>query len=786
MKTLFIIFMLLRISTYNILAQNEVTGKVLDKETKEPLVGVSIYSIDHTIGTTTDNTGVFTLISEKALDTIAVSLIGYTTQKIPLVAGKSLTIELSPDVLSMEEVIITADRETSLRSQSPIAISKLSPKLIDETKASFAFEIVSKAPGVIMQSYNNEQHGMAIRQPMGSSAYYLYMEDGVPIRPLGVFNHNAILEINQFAISSIEVVKGPVSSIYGPEAVGGAINFITQRPTVVPTAKVGVQFDNWGFRRVQFGTGATFKKFGFYIGGLSSKQTNSWMTSSDYDKTTVNARLEYSFTSNTRLIGTFVFGKYFSQTGGSVDSIAFFSREYVSASDFTYRKSDVIRSRLTLEHDWKSGVRSFITLFQRNNKLGQNPSYQIRWNPTPSATNDPTKARGEINSNNFESYGIVVQHSHPFKFLDSRVIAGAVYDYSPNDYWAYQINLNAQLRPDGKSVDKYTIAEERPDIRISDYDAIIRNGAGYLQYNIHPFKNLRVSIGGRYDRMSFTYTNNIDTSSGKKTYDRLTPKIGATYDLGKDKGVYVNYSQGFSPPSLTAVFRLKPNTDPVEFYTNLEPSQFENYEIGGWVSLWKNKIHVEATVYQMNGTNELLSIRQADNSTDFQSAGKTLHRGVEFGLKFKPTQEFFFRLGGTNALHRFEDFKVSEKAIDNVQKLDGFIMPSSPRWSWNTEFYFYPKWLKNFRTSIEWQHLSAWYENQINTVEYEGYDVLNLRIGYQWKGIELYSNILNVTDALYAYSANRGNNAADRTNYNPAAPRTFVFGIQYNFVSKSK
>ncbi|MHA4801728.1 TonB-dependent receptor, partial [Enterococcus faecium] len=80
-----------------------------------------------------------------------------------------------------------------------------------------------------MPSYTNEQHGMAIRQPMGTSAYYLYMEDGVPIRPLGIFNHNALLEINQFAISSMEVVKGPVSSIYGPEAVGGAINFIMQR-----------------------------------------------------------------------------------------------------------------------------------------------------------------------------------------------------------------------------------------------------------------------------------------------------------------------------------------------------------------------------------------------------------------------------------------------------------------------------------------------------------------------------------------------------------------------------
>ncbi|MGG2352405.1 hypothetical protein ACE4Z7_24725, partial [Salmonella enterica] len=83
----------------------------------------------------------------------------------------------------------------------------------------------------------------------------------------------------------------------------------------------------------------------------------------------------------------------------------FYSRNYTSSSDFTYRKSEAFRSRLTLEHDWNSGSKSFITFFQRNNKHGQNPSYGIRWAP------GATTAKGEINSNNFESYGVIAQHS---------------------------------------------------------------------------------------------------------------------------------------------------------------------------------------------------------------------------------------------------------------------------------------------------------------------------------------------------------------------------------------
>jgi iron complex outermembrane recepter protein len=772
---------LFSISTFG---QHVVRGKIYDAETKEPSIGASVQLVSNiNVGAVTNAAGDFELTSTEEHPLVRISMIGYETQELR-VGNAPLRVALVANAQEMQSVVVTANREATLRTETPIAISKLSPKLLDETKPTQLVEALNKVPGVLMVNYNNEQHAMAIRQPMTTNGYFLYLEDGVPIRPLGVFNHNALLEINQFALSSVEVIKGPASSIYGAEAIGGAINFIMQRPTAVPTAKVGIQFDNFGYRRLQVGAGARTGKFGFYIAGMRSEQTDSWMANSDYDKTTVNARLEYHFTPRTRLIGNVIYGDYFSNTAGSVDSVAFFSRQYVSTTNFTYRKSEASRSRLTLEHDWHSGSKTFVTLFNRNNDHGQNPSYGIRWNPTPSATNDPTKARGEINSNNFTSYGILAQHSQQFSFLDARLIAGGMYDYSPNDYWSYQIDLNAQLRADGKSVERYTIAQERPDIQLADYEAKIRNAAGYVQYDFSPVKNLRFSAGARYDRMSFTYDNYLENSTGSKSYSKVTPKIGLTYDLGKDKGVYANYSQGFSPPALTSIFRRKPNTEPAAFYYNLKPAQFKNYEVGGWAAFWENKVYVDVALYQMNGTNELLSIRQPDNSTDYQSAGKTLHRGIELGLTVKPTQQFFFRVGGTNALHRFEDFQISTRSTDQYQNLDGFDMPTAPRWSWNTEFYYYPAFVKNLRTSIEWQHVGSYYQNQINTVRYDAFNVINYRIGYQWKGIEVYSNILNIGDVLYSPSASRGNNATDRTTYTPAAPRTFVFGIQYNFTGK--
>ncbi|GAB3025890.1 TonB-dependent receptor [Spirosoma pulveris] len=756
------------------LAQRVEYGLVFDAQTNEPLPGVTL-GFPAGKGATTDASGQFPLVGN--LTRITVSAVGYRRREVVLIPGRPVRIALEPAVEDLQTVVVTGNREAALRTETPIAISKLSARLINETKPTSIYEVINKTPGVLMVNLNNEQHMMAIRQPMTTNAYFLYLEDGVPVRPMGVFNHNALLEMNQFTVSSIEVVKGPVSSMYGPEAVGGAVNFITQRPTAVPTARAGIQVDQWGYQRIQVGAGGRQGKFGIYVGALLSRQRNSWLASSNYDKSSYFTRLEYAFSPNTRLTGTVSYNDYNSQTSGSVDSTAFFARQYVSTTDFTYRKTVSFRSRLTLEHSWKNGSESFITGFARNNSVGQNPAYSIRW-----TTGSPT-ATGQINSNDFSSYGIIAQHTQKLSFLNSKLIVGTTIDLSPNTYYAYQTDLTAELRADKKSVVKYTQVREQPENQLANYSAHIHNVAAYGQYDFEPLPKLRVSAGVRYDRMAFDYTNALDRSSGGKAYSQVTPKLGATYDLGGGKGLYANVSKGFSPPALTSIFlkRTTPTATGELFYYNLKPARFNNVEVGGWASLLGNKLYIDGALYQMNGTNELLNIRQPDNSTDYQSAGKTLHRGVELGITYRPSKQVFFRFGGTHAVHQFVEFTLSQRVSDAVQNVNGNDMPSAPRTLWNTEVSYYPVWLKNFRTSVEWQHVAGWYQNQINTIRYGGYDVANIRAGYEWKGIEVFTNVMNVTNALFATNATRGNNATDRTTYTPAAPRTVVVGVQYTF-----
>ncbi|MBT1698419.1 TonB-dependent receptor, partial [Fulvivirgaceae bacterium PWU4] len=533
--------------------------------------------------------------------------------------------------------------------------------------------------------------------------------------------------------------------------------------------------------------GMISRKSGLYVGGFYAKQQNGWMTYSDYDKNSINARWDYALSANTKLTLAGSYNDYYSQTPGSVDSVAFYNRAYVSTSDFTYREVKALRVRLSTEHAWNENNHTTLHLFYRDNSIGQNPAYGIRW------TTGQTTATGEINVNDFKSQGFILQHAVTIQPLRTRLMAGVSLDHSPTTYDAYRIDLNAQLRADGKSVEKYSISEERPDIRIADYDADLVNSAVYLQAEIKPLEKLTITLGGRYDNMSFDYTNYLDNTTGKKSYEQFTPKIGATYSVTEDAGLYANYSQGFSPPGLTSIFRKKPSTDPAEFYYNLTPARFTNYEVGGWVSLIKNTLDADVALYHMGGTNELLNIRQPDNSTDYQSAGKTTHKGIEYGLTYRPDAQWMVRFGGTNAVHRFDEFVLSTRSTDQVQNVNGKVMPSAPSWIANSEVVYKPEFIKGFRIGVEWQRMSSWYQNQVNTVKYEdkgvlgmkGISVLNFRTGYKWKGAEVFMNVMNLTDELYAFSATRGNNATDRATYTSAPPRTFVFGIQYNFTGKS-
>jgi len=114
---------------------------------------------------------------------------------------------------SLQEVVVSGSRTETKLSETPVSIGAVSQETWNADKAKSVGEIINRIPGVFWNDLGNEQHSMGIRQPISTNAVYQYLEDGIPIRPLGVFNHNALNETNMNGSGGVEVVKGAASSM---------------------------------------------------------------------------------------------------------------------------------------------------------------------------------------------------------------------------------------------------------------------------------------------------------------------------------------------------------------------------------------------------------------------------------------------------------------------------------------------------------------------------------------------------------------------------------------------
>ncbi len=132
-------------------------------------------------------------------------------------------------------------------------------------------------------------------------------------------------------------------------------------------------------------------------------------------------------------------------------------------------------------------------------------------------------------------------------------------------------------------------------------------------------------------------------------------------------------------------------------------------------------------------------------------------------------------MSGTNAWHTFVDF------TEGGNDFSGNRMNRAPWFIANAEATYRPSALPGLRLALEWQHMNEYYLDEANTEKYDGFDVFNVRAGYTFRGIEIWANVLNVADALYATNASKSRWGES---YSPGLPRTFQFGLGYQFVGK--
>ena len=200
-------------------------------------------------GTVSDSLGNFLLIAVKPGSyTLKASLIGYQdmVQKIILQQDQqlSIAIELKKRAAQMDEVVVTGTLKEVRRIESPVPVEVYSPAFFRKNPTPNIFEALQNVNGVRPQLNCNVCNTGDIHINGLEGPYTMVLIDGMPIVS-SLATVYGLSGIPNSLVERIEIVKGPASSLYGSEAVGGLINIITKKPTNAPLLAIDVMATSW-------------------------------------------------------------------------------------------------------------------------------------------------------------------------------------------------------------------------------------------------------------------------------------------------------------------------------------------------------------------------------------------------------------------------------------------------------------------------------------------------------------------------------------------------------------
>lgn len=244
-----LLFLLLFAVSLSLSAQSTgiLSGQVLSKD--GAIVNASIKVSGSTLGTISDVDGNFTLKSVPfGNKTLVISAVGYQARKINVQIAeknKPLHIHLENDNFGLSEVVVTGTMKEVSRSDSPIPVEIITPQLFRKNPTPSLFDAIGMVNGVQPQLNCNVCNTGDIHINGMEGPYTMILIDGMPIVS-ALSTVYGLSGIPNSMVERIEVVKGPASSLYGSEAMGGIINVITKNPDKAPVLTTDIFSTTWG------------------------------------------------------------------------------------------------------------------------------------------------------------------------------------------------------------------------------------------------------------------------------------------------------------------------------------------------------------------------------------------------------------------------------------------------------------------------------------------------------------------------------------------------------------
>ena len=671
----------------------------------------------------------------------------FLTPIILVLAPPALAQDLDENIL--DEIVVTATRrETSIRNVAR-SISVVDKERIQlGTQQLGLDEALAVVPGLYMQNrFNFAQdlrislRGFGARSSFGIRGIKVLV-DGIPeTLPDG---QAGVDSIDIGSAQSIEVLRGPASSLYG-NASGGVISISSELGSEDPYIEGRFAAGEFGYQQYQLKSAGKWGDSDYLL-NVSRTELDGYREHSNARGGLLNTKMGIPLNNDDRLVLSF----------NHTDQPTADDPGGIDAAQAATNPSSARLQNVQFDGGEALSQQRFGVVYERSRPSGDLTvrNYYV-WRDFENKL--PFTGGGAVDLDRFY-YGIGAQYSLGDSLPDNLNISfGLDLDRQDDDRKRFDNNLGT------------------PGAMTFDQNESVDSAGIYVQGQYEINAAWALLAGLRYDELSYDVSDRFladGDDSGVLDFNEVSPSFGVNYKT--DVGVlFASYSSSFETPTTTELANPDASGG---FNPALNPQLADNFEVGFKRS--SGGFYYEVALFTIDLEDELIPFELAafPGRTFYSNAGSSSRDGVETAISW--SNESGLRV---DASFTWSDFKFDQFIDDNNNDFGGKALPGLP------EQFGYLGLTYNsdggFSGTIEAVYSGDLFANNANTNEVPGYTVANLRLAKEFTNdrwlYRPYIGINNLFDE--SYNSNIRINAFGGRYFEPAPPRNIYAGIVVNF-----
>jgi iron complex outermembrane receptor protein len=660
--------------------------------------------------------------------------------------------ETEADTTLLDELVVKAYHSNRPSYEVPAAIGIVDGLLMNRFANTSFVSAANTIPGVRMEerspgSYRFSIRGSLLRSPFGVRNVKFYWR-GLPFTDGGGNTYLNLLDFS--SVQSMEIIKGPGSSLYGAGTAGVVLMEPNRRP-VTGINRINLLGGSYGLWQAQ----------GIFVAAPNDKAKNTINLLGGFQ----GSRGYRDHTSMGRFNGAIELN-HFEET--STTNFVLFTGQLSYETPGGLTKAQFEENPRQARPATATGIPGAVTQKAaiRNNTLYTALSNESDWNEQWSSS-----IGAFASYTGFTNPAILNYEERGEWNVGTRL----AFDYRFGREFAHKLTFGGEAQYFKSGVIVSANDQGNKGAMVTQDELTSRSAFGFLQADFRLPLEFFLTLGGSMNFLNYDMERLFPTQDFQvRNFEPgFFPRVAILKRLYESVSLYATASNGFSAPSFAEVL---PNTG--IYNQDLNPERGINFEGGVKADFFKKMLHAELALYDFRITDAIVNVAGGD---DYQNAGETSQRGLELTLSgMRQVQRFSLRLWGTYAYNNYY-FKDYVRAGSDYS---GNELTGVPRHVVVGGLDVMTK--RGWYVNITANHTERIPLNDGNTEYAEEYFLLGARGGkkIKWKALDIdfYGGVDNVLDQNY--SLGNDLNALGGRYYNAAPGRNYFFGLAFSPVSQ--